>query len=53
MKQADQIRNELDDLEKKSDNTEESLELPMEKLLLYFDHLGALELVKDGDINVE
>jgi len=51
--QAEQISKEFDDLENKSNNTDESLEQPMEKLLLYFYHLGALELVEDGDINVE
>ena len=52
-KQAEQISNDLDALEEKSNNTNESLELPMEKLLLYCDYLGALELVEDGDINVK
>ena len=45
--QAEQISKELDDLENKSNNTNESLKLPMEKLLLYCDYLGALELVED------
>ena len=45
--QVEQISKELDDLENKSNNTDESLELPMEKLLLYCDYLGALELVED------
>lgn len=45
--QAEQISNDLDALEEKSNNTNESLELPMEELLLYFYHLEALELVED------
>jgi len=45
--EAEQINKELDDLENKSNNTNESLKLPMEKLLLYCDYLGALELVED------
>ena len=36
----------LDDLVEKADNTEESLELPMEKFMLIWDYVVELKLVE-------
>ena len=43
----------LDGLVDKADNTEESLELPMEELMLIWDYIVELKLVEEEDINVE
>ena len=43
----------LDDLVEKADNTEESLELPMEKFMLIWDYVVELKLAENEDINVE